>query len=41
MAANYTEWFLQLVDTRTKKPIEDDTSLANVLVASDASERTG
>ncbi len=40
MAANYTEWFLQLVDTRTKKPIDDDTGLANVLVASDASEET-
>lgn len=40
MAANYTEWFLQLFDTRTKKPIDDDTGLANVLTGDDPSELT-
>ena len=40
MSVNYTEWFLQLVNTRTKKPIDDDTGLANILTAGDPTEVT-
>ena len=38
--SNYTEYHVQLFDTRTKKPIDDDTGLCNVLTASTAAEAT-
>ena len=40
MAAKYTEWFVQLIDGRTKSPIDDDSGIYNVLTAGDPSEIT-
>jgi hypothetical protein len=38
--ANYTEYHVQLFNTRTRKPIDDDSGLCNVLTASDPTEIT-
>lgn len=40
MASNYVEWYLQLVDVRTQKPIDDDTGIYNVLTQNDPAEIT-
>lgn len=33
MASNYVEWYVQLVNARTKRPVDDDTGLYSVLTA--------
>jgi len=40
MANNYTEYFVQLVNARTKLAINDDTGVCNVLTANDPAEIT-
>lgn len=40
MASNYTEWYFQLYNRRTGRPIDDDTGLYEVLTASDPSRLT-
>lgn len=40
MSVNFTEYYVQLVDSRTKRPINDDTGLYNVLTADDPTEAT-
>ena len=40
MSATYTEFYVQLINKRTQKPIDDDTGLCNVLTASTATEAT-
>lgn len=40
MSASYTEWFFQLFDTRTRKPLADSTGVYNVLTASSPVELT-
>jgi hypothetical protein len=38
--SNFQEWYIQLVDGRTDKPIDDDAGTYNVLTADDPSEVT-
>jgi hypothetical protein len=40
MSASYTEWYVQCFNTRTKKPIDDDTGVCNVLTANSPVEIT-
>jgi hypothetical protein len=40
MASNYKEWDFQLVDTRTRKPIDDDAGLYTVLTDGSPAEAT-
>lgn len=40
MAANYTEWFIQLKNKRTRKPIDDDTGVYSVMTTSTPAEAT-
>ena len=40
MSATFTEYYVQLIDARTKKPIDDDTGVYNVLTASTPAEAT-
>lgn len=40
MSASYTEWFFQLFDNRTRKPISDSTGVYNVLTVSSPLELT-
>lgn len=40
MSANYTEYYLQLIDRRTGRPLNDDSGVYNVLTADDPSEVT-
>mgnify|MGYP001567923351 FL=1 len=40
MASNYTEWYIQLINGRTGRPIDDDTGVYNVLTEDDPSEIT-
>jgi len=40
LSATYTEFYVQLINKRTKRPIDDDTGLCNVLTASTATEAT-
>ena len=40
MSATYTEYYVQLVDGRLGRPIDDDTGIYNVLTASDPTELT-
>ena len=40
MASNYVEWYVQLVDGRLDKVIDDDSAVYNVLTADDPSEVT-
>lgn len=38
--SNFKEWWLQLVDERTEKPIDDDSGVFNVLTENDPAEIT-
>jgi hypothetical protein len=40
MSSNYTEFDVQLINARTKEPIDDDSGLYNVLTASTPTEAT-
>lgn len=40
MASNYKEWYVQLMDGRLNRPIDDDSGVCNVLEAGDPSEVT-
>lgn len=40
MSASYTEWQFQLFNTRTRKPIDDDSGVCNVLTADSPVELT-
>jgi hypothetical protein len=40
MSANYTEWYIQLINSRTQQPIDDDSGVYNVLTAGSPSEVT-
>jgi len=40
LSATYTEYYVQLINKRTKGAIDDDTGLCNVLTASTAAEAT-
>lgn len=40
MASNYQEWYVQLMDGRLNRPIDDDGGVYNVLEAGDPSEVT-
>lgn len=40
MAAKYSEYYVQLINARTKAPIDDDSGLYNVLTVTDPSEAT-
>ncbi len=40
MSVNYTEWYIQLFNTRTRAPIDDDSGICNVLTEDSPVERT-
>lgn len=40
MASNYVEWYIQLVNGRLNKPIDDDSGVYNVLTQNDPAEIT-
>lgn len=40
MASNYQEWYFQLVNRRTGRPVDDDTGLFIILTASDPTRLT-